>query len=103
MSRSCDLEKRVPTSRLRTTTHLRKICLKAGRKRASNLSFLIIGITSSETGYSGSEPGRSRLRGMKVTRPALALWSSVSIRAAVSSVSTTTWKSWFPAAVSTAV
>mmetsp|Transcript_1869 Transcript_1869/g.6480 ORF Transcript_1869/g.6480 Transcript_1869/m.6480 type:complete len:633 (-) Transcript_1869:270-2168(-) len=102
-SRSCDFEKRLPTSRSRTIRCLRKICRNAGLNRSSNLSFLTIGMTSSESGYCGPSCGRSRLSGMKVTRPALACCNSLSMRAAVSSVSTTTWKSWLAAAVSTAV
>ena len=69
-SSSCDLANLAPTSRVRTTRHLRKTCWKALRCSSRNFSLWSIGITSSDFGYGGLSPGRSRESGMKVTRPA---------------------------------
>mmetsp|Transcript_12342 Transcript_12342/g.34818 ORF Transcript_12342/g.34818 Transcript_12342/m.34818 type:complete len:510 (-) Transcript_12342:406-1935(-) len=79
-------------------------CCKAGSNRASHLSIFTSGTTSLPccVGYC-TEAGGTRFKGTNVTRPPLVRFSSCTILVAVASVSTTTWNSALPAAVSRAV
>mmetsp|Transcript_18892 Transcript_18892/g.60684 ORF Transcript_18892/g.60684 Transcript_18892/m.60684 type:complete len:303 (-) Transcript_18892:85-993(-) len=94
----------VATSRSRQIAVLPKICTKAGLNLGLNLSFRIMGTTSApySLGNSDSLP-LSLLRGMKVTRPPFSARRYLTMREAIWSLSTTTWKSWLPAVTSTAV
>ena len=76
---------RAPTLRSLTSIDLRKTCATAGVNFSSYLSTFLLIIGRQSSGAGGKLPGRRRLSGMKVTRPAFAFCSSVRICAAVSS------------------